>query len=364
MRSNRVTIIQNSSRKTIPEVFFTVCGTFHGLTYTPRVTPLLAILWITIFGLNWIGLLWATKYMVFDSTRSAGLSDMALIFGKSIDIGASSYIVFSFFRKQGDIRPLLRRSERKSKDVFLPWVFEIPFVCYFAYRGIMARRGPMAALSHLITIPNETPMAMFLMVYAELLNSLIESSTELSMLCKDPKKSLDELIAAKWKLRDKIKIVNEFSSLPLLSHYIKMIGRAFYAFVKVFAFRTGGFDMFALCSHATAYILTMYYFARRTAALDLQRNGMAQDILMRNSIKTVDSVVAKRVFRFRADLDVVHLGCLVHGPKVFLETILFLLTTVIPLMCQFDQSVMRRMANLTNNAAPELQQDPFRSGQD
>lgn len=360
MSSNR---IQDGSRKTVPDHFFTVICSFQSLIRVPYFSPVLILLWMILFVFYMASILSDLKRYFIDSARPPSLVKIVFLLGDVIDISASSQIVVGFVRKQGEIQALLRRSGRKFSDVFVPCLYEIPVICLHAYYAIMREGSLMVVSNYTSSIFIETFVGAFLVVYADLLKALIESSTELCRLSNDPRKSLDELIASKWELRDKIAAVNNFSRLPLLIHYVRMILTALYVFIiKLNPSPGRRIKTFAFCAHSAAYFMTMYYLARRASTLDLHHNAMAQHIMMRPPIQSVDAVVVRRVFAFQDSLDAVRLGCSTHGPKVFFKAVLLLLTTAVPLLCQFDHKIIRRITNLTNEAIPGRQQDLCRIG--
>lgn len=365
MRSNRVgdnLSLRNASRATIHDLFFNAIGAFHGFIAVNRLTPAWMIFWIIFFGQHWMSYLIDFGALSDDPSLSANMSYLVLSVSDFISTSASAYIVYSFFHKRNIIRPLLRKRGRTFNDVYPAVSYAIPLIAILAYRASRKLKAPMAALSFSSMILIETSMGTFLMVYGELLNGLIERSTELRRLCKNPEKTLDELIAAKWNLRDGIEAVNEFSSLPLVGHYVKMMGTTLIFSAMAMRKHHGVIERIAQWSHSVAHILTMYYFAWKTSTLDFQRHEMAQDILMRHSLQNFEAVLAKRVFNFRESLDVVRLGCFPHSTKSFVKSILLLYSMALPIMFQFDHLAVRRMSDLAESAVFRMQQDPVHSG--
>lgn len=348
VRIQRVANFRNGSRVTIHDRFFSVLCSFHGLIIAPklrrRLDTALMILWMVFLALQWILLLWSLEDLLDDPTEPASLLQIVTSIADFIDVVASSYIVFSFFRKRRVIEPLLRKSGRRFKDVFMLLLYAIPLISLQFYQAVWETESAIVVFNLLSAIFVETSMASFLVVYADLLNSLVESSSELRTLCKNPGETLDKLSAAKWSLRDNIDAVNEFSRLPLLSHYVKMIGSVLYVFLMILGQLCSGCEMIAYVSYSAGHILTMYYLAQKTSRLDVLRNKQLQYILMRTSIHNAEIIVAERIFKFRRSLDSVHLGCYTHGVENFVETILLFITMVLPIIFQFDHIVVGRMS--------------------
>lgn len=354
VRIERVMTIRHGSRLTVADKFFNVFCSFHGLIISPtlrrRLGTALMVFWIVLLALQWVLLLWYLELLLGDPMESASLLEIVISVANFIDVVASSYIVFSFFRKRTVIQSLLRMRGRKFKDVFMLLLYAIPAISMQSYKAIRAIQTPVTAFSLSSASFVETTMACFLVVYADLLATLMKCNSQLCTLCKDSGKTLDELAAAKWDLRYKIDAVNEFSSLPLVSHYVKMIKNVLFVFVMVLGQFRSGIDLIVLVAYSAGHIFTMYYLAWKTSRLDVQRGVQAQDLLMRISIQSAEAIVAERVFKFRRDLDVVRLGCYAHGVKNFVGAILLFFTMVLPIILQFDHFVIATMSKSGSNA--------------
>ena len=193
----------------------------------------------------------------------------------------------------------------------------------------------------------ETPTAVFMIVYLDAINKIVERSTNFIERMQDRRAMLAHLIAEKWDLRNQIRECNgNFASL-ISAFYLQSAFGIVFLIGTLMENEADLVDCFLMAFNTAVYLLICLHSANKSSLLESQCFETERVVLTHfwdENPCSCSEVDLARIFRFREDWDCLRVGCFVHNSRNFWKTISTLFTAV-AVVLQFDFKVVGSVAD-------------------
>lgn len=254
----------------------------------------------------------------------------------------------SLILRNDDFESVLPANGRHFRD-FLPiMVSSYPFLAMALAKTVRATDWlTLVHFSH--TLLYLSAMMNFMLLYNDALLGILRLEADLSYTarhCADD----NELIAKKWRLRDRIQTVNKLFARPLVILYSQVVPRLIGAVGQMLG-RSIRLTEFVMSSLSTlCYFIQIFAFVQKGSAL-IKRIALFEEQILHEralcdlSDGGLDANAGAALFRLRKEWDVLKAYCFALDIPNFLRYLLFCVT-IIAILLQFDYGVHRYLEHL------------------
>lgn len=261
----------------------------------------------------------------------------------------SCYVVLLLKLKRGEIEPLLQRNQRTFFDVLPFLLLMLPeFVANVS--GVVNDGRILMVIVTVTLMLQYFSMVIFFMVYQDITASLTRDLAGLRLAMTVSTTKLDDLIADRWEIRDKIHTTNALFALPLSLFYLQIFSTTVYVAAEVIL-QSFGYCLESILSLSySCFLLKVSILAHRSSNVRIASRDIERELLEKSrKIATIGSIdpIAARTFEFRNEWDSLRVGCFDHTLPNFWRFI-SVLTTCVAVVLQFDYRVVRMIADLAD----------------
>lgn len=280
-------------------------------------------------------------------TTSASLSDTVVELGLISFTVVTIYSTFLLRRRGETIEPLLQCGGRpfSSVIVFLLYISQILIMDTIF---IADHESSLRILQELGFARMDLVFVIIAMIYHDAVQALVVRLRQLRRVSRQPVINWMNLVSEKWKIRDRIDVINSLFSGLLASFYL-------HVFLSATFLWAGGINNFA--SYSRVCLLSMNFCCFTSALFMLARKASA----VRSECETTEATLMRRLqeecldldltpmehLRFREDFDSLRVGCFGHHQANFLRFSSVVVTSI-AVVLQFDYVVIRTLNTLSN----------------
>lgn len=284
-------------------------------------------------------------------STTMGLADLVAAIGTIWYTIISIYSSFVLLRRGRKIEPLFRQNGRRFAEM-------IVFIIFFAQIMISHVAYMLGDRTYLYIVETAGFARLtvnFLIVdvtYFDAVQALLE---RLRLLHDESRRSVLDwryLVGEKWKIRDRIDLINSLFADLLSGFYIYVFLWAAFVWTAVIKNAPAHRIVFLMSTPFFMYSITLFVLAQQASAVKSQCEKTEAGLMRRlqEDPKLHDADIGSMEhLRFREDWDSLRIGCFNHGEGNFLR-FLSMVATSIAVMLQFDYVVVRTIQDLARRS--------------
>lgn len=323
---------------------FLACYGLHAASLPKRWTKIAcSVTWTVASCFYTLTGLWYVCDKLIAPSRLS-LSEITVILGVTSYSLFLPYLLFGLLCKRRSIQPHLRHHGRKLGEVFpflMLLLLIIPWIIYKEeFRTVIAS---FSMLSQHMT------MAVSFMIYEDMACSLDQDHRRIRDALGSNSSTWEQLVAAKWGIRDRTRDINTLTGVPLAVSYANLFVSSVYITADMIL--QGGdiwLKTLAIVSHS-ANLIMHFVVARKASEVRSRSEETERELLRRlggtSTLGSVDTATME-CLKFHPEWDTLYVGCFTHSLQN-LSKFTSIIITCVAVVLQFDFRVVRTINDLS-----------------